>query len=393
MNTGLRSVPHNMSSSCQVVRNRNSSVTLAISFPLGVVTSLLLFKTASPNGATAAERQSCLPGTGQTNHYTRTFGEDSDFSGRGPSYTDNGDGTVTDMVTGLMWQKGDGGEMTWERAKEYGHNLKLGGHQDWRLPSSMELFGLMNHDRNRPALNTDFFTRTEAEYWWTDSPGANDRSRVWVVNAGGGIGAHPMRETRSAGGDRSIHVRCVRGDSPFGPGPRLHDDGDGTVTDQITGLVWQKVGPGSAMSWEEALKYCGELRLAGHDDWRLPNIKELRSINDDRKVQPSLDRSSFPQAQAASYWSSTSQCNHPERAWFVDFATGLVTYADKPERQLVLAVRGGGTVPGSRIKPPPDPKLFARPAGGRGPGGGKGKDDQKKKGGDGRRPPPNESSP
>lgn len=322
-----------------------------------------------------------LPDTGQTNHFTQTFGEDSDFSGSGPAYVDNGNGTITDQVTGLMWQKTDGGEMTWEKAREYARNLRLGGHQDWRLPASMDLFSILNHDRHGPAMDTRFFTRTEAQYWWTDSPLAGDDSKVWLVNAGGGIGAHSQRETTSAGGNRAVHVRCVRGDSPFGRGPILRDNGDGTVTDEKTGLMWQKTTPDQAMTWEQALTYCGELKLAGQSDWRLPNIKELRSVSDDGKVEPSLDKAFFPKAQAASYWSSTTHFNRPQQAWFLDFKTGLVSHADKPQQFLQLAVRGGVAVPASKTKTDPDPRLFEKPQRGRGPDGGKGKanNDQQRK--------------
>ena len=353
-------------------------------FLLNLAVSLALLATARSDGAATAPRQSRLPDTGQTIHYTQAFGEDSDFTGSGPSYADNGDGTVTDRVTGLMWQKTDGGEMTWEKAKEYARNLQLGGHKDWRLPYSMELFGILDHGEHGPAMDTDYFTRTEARYWWTDVPRVDDRSRVWLANSGGGIGAHSKTEAISAGGDRAIHVRCVRGDPPFGAGPSPHDNGDGTVTDQRTGLIWQKIGSDKGMAWEEALKYCDSLRLAGGDNWRLPNIKELRSISDDRLVGPSLDKACFPEARAASYWSSTSSCNRPQQAWFIDFETGLVSHAEKPEQFLVLAVRGGVATPGSRAKPAPDPKLFEGSDKGRGPGGGKGKGGGKKGGPDGR---------
>lgn len=345
-----------------------------------------MLTTASMVPAPASGAPPRLPGTGQTNHYTQTFGEDADFSGRGPAYVDNGDGTVTDKITGLMWQKTDGGEMTWEKAKDYARNLKLAGHQDWRLPSSMELFAVVNHEKNRPAMDTAYFTRTEAEYWWTDSTRADGPSRVWVVNGGGGIGAHPKNQTTSEGGERPYHVRCVRGAPSSGTGPSLKVNADGTVTDAKTGLVWQQIGADAPMTWEEALKYCSGLKLAGQDDWRLPNIKELRSLSDDRKMEPSLDKTCFPKAQAEFYWSSTSQCNFASRAWYVDFATGLVTYAEKPERHFVLAVRGGGVVAGPKVKPVPDPKLLRAPGGGR---GGKDKDDRKKEKGRGdKRPQP-----
>ncbi|MCB1121089.1 MAG: DUF1566 domain-containing protein [Verrucomicrobiae bacterium] len=307
-----------------------------------------------------------LPDTGQTAHYTQTFGEDSDYVADSPSLVDNGDGTVTDTVTGLIWQQVDGGEMTWEQSREYASELSLAGKKDWRLPNSLELFSILNHGAKRPALDTKYFPNSEAEYWWTNSPRADGDSRVWVVNAGGGIGAHPRRETISAGGQKRFHVRCVREASPFGTGPELLDNKNGAVADQATGLVWQKTGPAEAMSWEEALTYCDNLDLTGEKDWRLPNIKELRSLSDDRKMGPSIDKEVFPDAQAKFYWSSTSLGNHPVRAWYVDFQTGLVTYADKPEKLFVRAVRGGGAVPLSKIKEPPDPKLFTDNRGNRG---------------------------
>lgn len=300
-----------------------------------------------------------LADTGQTTRYTQTFGEDADSKGLQPAFKDNGDGTVTDLVTGLMWQKTDGGEMTHEKARAYAETLRLANHDDWRLPGSMELFSLMNHAKHGPAMDTAFFTATEARYWWTDSPRADDASKVWLVNTGGGIGAHAKTETTSAGGDRPVHVRCVRGVSKLGTGPSLTDHGNGTLTDSRTGLMWQKIGPAEGLTWEEALKHCDSLWLAGQNGWRLPNIKELRSLSDDRLTQPSLDSKLFPQAKADAYWSSTTQSNRPERAWYVDFTTGLVTYADKTERLLVLAVRGGIAEAGSREKPAPDPRVMS----------------------------------
>ena len=66
-----------------------------------------------------------LPDSGQTGSYTTTPGEDADYLVNAVSLTDNGDGTVTDNITGLEWQKTDGGEMTWENAGSYCENLLL----------------------------------------------------------------------------------------------------------------------------------------------------------------------------------------------------------------------------------------------------------------------------
>lgn len=307
----------------------------------------------------AQNTPSRLADTGITLRYTKTFGEDGDYAGSAPSFKDNGDGTVTDVLTGLLWQKADGGEMTWEKAKDYAKSLRLAGRQDWRLPTSMELFALTNQGMHGPAMDTSVFTRSEARYWWTNSTRADDAAKVWLVNSGGGIGAHAKTETVSAGGERPVHVRCVAGTSVSGTGPSLVDNPDGTVTDRRTGLTWQKLGPAKALTWEEALKYCEALKPSGHGPWRLPNIKELRSLSDDAKIRPSLDRKFFPEAKVANYWSSTTQSNRPGRAWLVEFETGLVTYADKTEAQFVIAVCGGVATAGPREKPEPDPKVLA----------------------------------
>jgi hypothetical protein len=264
---------------------------------------------------------------------------------------DNQDGTVSDQVTGLMWQKTDGGEMTWDKAKKYAQDCRLGGHSDWRLPTSIELFTIMDHGKHGPAMDTEYFPKTEARYWWSNATRADDLSKVWVVNTGGGIGAHAASETISAGGDRPIHVRCVRGDNNLGSGPRLKDNGDGTILDTRTGLIWLQLPSERKMTWEESLKYCVELRVNDHKDWRLPNIKELRSLSDDQIIRPSIDRKFFPKVGSDLFWSSTTQSNRPERAWYMDFSTGLVTYSDKSDALYVLALRDGNALAGSREKP------------------------------------------
>ena len=226
--------------------------------------------------------------------------------------------------------------MTWPDAGTYAESLTLGGHTDWRLPTNHELFNVVDHGRSKPAINTDYFTSSEAEYWWSADERVDDNSRAWVVNAGGGIGPHAKDETRSAGGAKAYHVLCVRG--PKGPATDLCDNGDGTVTDHTTGLMWERDEAGT-MAWESALSYCNSLALGGYEDWRLPNIKELRSINDETLVYPSVSLRQFPNAVPGLYWSSTTLQNHPERAWTVDFQYGLVSYNDKLEMLNLRAVR------------------------------------------------------
>ena len=231
-----------------------------------------------------------LPDTGQTEHYTATYGEDADYLINPPSFTDNGNGTITDNITGLMWQKTDGGEMTYENAAVYCENLVLGGCSDWRMPTSHELFGILNHQQLNPALDTLYFTRTSAEYWWSCDKQIDNPMNIWVTNAGGGIGAHPKTETISAGGTKHFNVRAVRNQTT-NPFVRFKDNGNETITDMISGLMWQKNTNTAGMTWEQALSYCENLSLAGYSDWRMPNIKELQSLNNELLKSPSVDTS------------------------------------------------------------------------------------------------------
>ena len=315
-----------------------------------------------------------LPDTGQTIDATPTFGEDSDYTINAPAYTDNGDGTITDRVTGLVWQKNDAGESTWENAIARAASINTGGFTDWRLPTPTELFSIMLHNNGNPAaLNLTYFptpnpTTTAAEYWWTSDLYGADATKIWCVNAGGGLGPKPKSETLSAGGTFRYHTRYVRGAKP-GNGHNYVNNLDGTITDTDTGLMWAQA-PGAALNWTAALTYAEGLSLAGYTDWRLPNIKELQSLTDYTLTSATtpaaalapLNRVLFPTATtpATAYWSSTvlrggNGNNAPTSAWLVEFgvattipaangpgrnAQGLISYEVMTSSYRPLAVRG-----------------------------------------------------
>ena len=283
-----------------------------------------------------------LPDTGQTTSYTSTPGEDADFTIDPPSFTENNNGTINDNITGLIWQKTDGGEMTYVNASVLYKTLNLGGKTDWRLPTSHELFDINHFDKINPALNTTYFTATSAEYWWTSDPRADDATAIWVVNAGGGIGAHPKSETLSAGGTKRFHVRMVRNPNIAAVNAgHFKDNGDGTITDNTTGLVWQKMQSPTTVAWEEALVYCNDLVLAGKSNWRMPNIKELQSLNEEKLFKPSFNKTYFINISSGNFWSSTTMQNSTSKAWDINIDYGIVSYNEKSVKEFVLAVRGG----------------------------------------------------
>jgi Protein of unknown function (DUF1566)/Secretion system C-terminal sorting domain len=304
-----------------------------------------------------------IPDTGQYTSYTATFGEDNDYNINAPSYTNNSNGTITDNITGLMWQQVDGGEMTIENAIIYADNLFLGGFSDWRLPSPNESFSILNHQNNNPAQNTTYFTNNNAGYWWTNTYQIGDNTKVWSTNAGGGIGNKPKTETISAGGTFKFHARCVRDfATPTTIANHFTDNGDGTITDNLTQLIWQKIPNTTSLTWENAIAYAEGLSLATATDWRLPNIKELRSLNDESLSNPSVNTAVFNSIGVKNYWSSTTVQNQTANAWFWNTQFGITTFGLKSSTNYVICVKGNPinlTINSNEINP--KYKVFPNP--------------------------------
>lgn len=284
-----------------------------------------------------------LPDTGQNISYTNVKGEDSDYHINDPSYTNLSASVVKDNVTGLLWQRVDGGEMTFDAAKKYADTVTINGEKGWRLPTLLEALSIVSIDKNNPALDTAYFTNTKAEYWWTSQEQPSNTTRVWVTNSGGGMGPHLKTETLSAGGTKKYHARVVKTASATQRVEHFTDNGDGTITDNVTGLMWQKTPLRDSVPWETALTRAEDLVLGAHDDWRLPNLKELGSLVDITRNAPAV-HSMFSAMQSLRYWTSTAQFKQTANAWFVDFQnSGLTSYAAKVRSYPIICVRSTGT--------------------------------------------------
>jgi len=127
------------------------------------------------------------------------------------------------------------------------------------------------------------------------------------------------------------------------------DNGNGTVTDGVTNLMWQQcsdglstgcTGTAATVTWNNAIVYCEGLSLGGFTDWRLPNVKELKSIADTTKSRPAIDAVYFPNTIALRYWSSTSYAADTTNAWFVYFDDGFADGIGKSTVFYVRCVRG-----------------------------------------------------
>ena len=325
-------------------------------FGIIIINSTLFF------GQSVSKTIQLLPDTGQTQSYTTTFGEDQDYLINAPSFTNNNNGTITDNVTGLMWQQVDGGEKTIENAITYCDNLVLGGFSDWRLPTPIESFSIINHQNSNPAINTNYFTLTAAEYWWTSVFENNSTTKVWCTNAGGGIGNHPKAETISAGGSKKFHARAVRNvTTPTTITNHVTDNGD-TINDNLTQLVWQKIPNTAALTWEQALTYAEALTIGSSSDWRLPNIKELQSINNELATNPSVFAPYFSSVGIHNYWSSTTLPNQPLSAWYWSTTFGITTYSVKTGTNYVLCVRGNPSLSLNNIEPQTSIKITPNPS-------------------------------
>ena len=301
---------------------------------------------SNPVFAQTTKTMKRLPDTGQTTSYTSTFGEDNDYPLNIPTYSNNNNGTITDTVTGLMWQAVDGGEMSIENAIAFCDSLTLGGYTNWRLPSAQESFSILIMQNANPALNTTYFTNTAAEYWWTSERQANDTNKIWCTNAGGGIGNHPRTETISAGGIKKFHARAVRDIAvPITIPTRFTDNGDSTILDNLTNLIWQKFPDTTPQTWEQAITYAENLNFANATNWRLPNIKELQSLNDETMVQPSVTSPYFQNLGVNKYWSATTLPNQTTKAWYWSTAYGITTYDLKINNNNVLCVRNATQIP------------------------------------------------
>ena len=124
------------------------------------------------------------------------------------SFYDNDNGTVSDSVTTLMWQQGDGqnsSDRTWEDALDYCENLSLGGHSDWRLPNVRELESIVDWDRYNPAINTIYFPGCRSSYYWSGSIDAVNSGLAWHVDFYNGAVTGYNYEVYD------YYVRCVRG--------------------------------------------------------------------------------------------------------------------------------------------------------------------------------------
>ncbi|MEZ9865205.1 DUF1566 domain-containing protein [Vibrio breoganii] len=287
------------------------------------------------------------------------YGQDSNYSSSQPSYTDNNDGTITDNVTGLIWQKQMGEKLSYDEAMLKINSLNLAGHDDWRIPTIKELYSLIQFSGQvkgqkavTPFIDTSFFNQPlgntqigereiDAQTWssteYVDKTMKNDDTVFGVNFVDGRIKGYPKFNPRTKEPNK-MYFRFVRGNEAYGKNNFIDND-DGTITDLATGLTWQQEDSKIGLNWQEALEYSENLTLADQSDWRLPNAKELQSIVDYTRspetsnsaaIDPIFYTSSITNEAGEKdypyYWSSTTHLDGPtpeSGAVYVSFGKAL----------------------------------------------------------------------
>ena len=144
------------------------------------------------------------------------------------------------------------------------------------------------------------------------------------------------------------------------PTPRFSDNNNGTVTDNLTGLIWltnanckETVGGiaknSGSLNWQDALTWSNNLAdgLCGLSDastlgsWRLPNRKELQSLIDRQNQSPVLPTGHPFSGVTGSYWSSSTSSLWVGAAWYIDITDGYMSYNGKTNGSNAWPVRGG----------------------------------------------------
>jgi hypothetical protein len=278
------------------------------------------------------------------------------------------------------------------------NSTSFAGHTDWRVPNVRELQSIIDHDIDGPAVTGAFNNNcmagcsvttcscTGSGLHWPSTTYVPAPAEAWIVNFGAG-------EVFPNGKSASYFVRAVRGGSSCLPatgqttcwdssgnsiacagtgqdgdlqkGAALAytDNGDGTITDNNTGLVWEKKSSDGGIhdksatySWASTFTLIGQLNtmnFAGHNDWRVPNVRELESIIDHDIDGPAVTGAFNNNCMTGCTvttcsctgsgvsWSSTTYIPSPAEAWVLNFGAGEVFPSGKSNNHFVRAVRGG----------------------------------------------------
>lgn len=300
----------------------------------------------------------------QDAYFTNTPSAPS-LSGPTQHATFTADYTTRDNVTGLVWNScseglsdagcttGSAASLTWTDAingcaalNSMHSGSGYAGRSHWRLATIKDLSTITRKAVTNPSIAITHFPAPLSSVYWTATARPDNIIQAWVLDFSTGSATSMVRTGTG-------RARCVTDGSSLSA-ISYTDNGNGTVSDNVSNLVWTKCsmdnsatgtllpyatncsGAAGARTWSEALQDCVNLTLAGKS-WRLPNANELQSLVK-RGSPPSIDTTYFPATQSNAYWSATTDMGTLANAWYTNFIPGIEGTFPKGTSQYVRCV-------------------------------------------------------
>jgi hypothetical protein len=275
------------------------------------------------------------------------------------SYTPNPDGTVTDNVTGLVWEgtvSATSGPRPMGSVADCSTNFSqaaaaaycAGKGSTWRLPTRIELISLVDYTIGQlgPAINASVFPGTPAVGFWSSTPSMRyTPGEAWFFDFET-VEAYTYPVGPEGTRTGNFRVRCVRSGATKCYPQRFASMPDaGTVTDRATGLVWEQVMPAGDFTWMQAEARCAAKGVG----WRLPSVPEALALVDDTRINPALDKTAFPSPlrspdmpdlpDSMSWTSTAVSADSIGAKWLVDYSDGMPYTGDPTLGHSVRCVR------------------------------------------------------
>ena len=276
--------------------------------------------------------ESFLMRTGQNVSYTE-FDDGHYQTGAERTYSKTNSSV---SVTGkdLIWQDDSSvSTQSFQRDEAYNYclSLTLDGQDDWRLPTLQEMFTLTDFSKSTPALD-DVFVNSSSGYFWSSTICPVCASSSFAVAETTGIYSR-------LDNSNLFRARCVRGETLL-EGDFVRNDAENVVSDNTRKLMWQDaniVDVTDRKTFVSAIDYCENLDFAGYQNWRLPNISELRSLLNFNSVSTSLDKT-FVESNDI-FFSSTTDAANENNAWTVNYFQAFTPTRSKTDLTYARCVR------------------------------------------------------